>query len=214
VLESYFLEFPAEEAAFVSMHASVMDTVASPGAWENAWNGWYALGEKRLEESTGDPIWGQRHLALTEHLLAFDTDLDGGIPANPADTDSMDQAWVTAYLAFMCLEPLLLEVTAAPAPGAPAGGSPFALLPNRPNPFRPETVIPFRLASGGHVVLEILDPAGRRVVRLLDRVVVFGEHGVRWDGRDESGRPVASGVYLYRLEADRRSESRKLLLLK
>lgn len=214
VLESYFAEFPAEEAAWVATYASVMDTVASPGVWENAWNAWYALSQKRLQESTGDPTWGQRHLTLTDYLLGFDTDLDGGIPASPADADTMDQSWVTAYLGFMGFEPLLSAATGAPSVGLPALERPFALMPNRPNPFRPETTIPFRLAQGGHVVLEILSPAGRKVARLLDREVAAGEHFVRWDGRDERGRPVASGIYFYRLEANRRSESRKLIFVK
>ena len=50
VLESYFDEYPGEEAAWVATYVAQMDTVADPGDWENAWQGWYALGEKRLEQ--------------------------------------------------------------------------------------------------------------------------------------------------------------------
>jgi hypothetical protein len=213
LLESYFDEFPDEEAAWVATYAAEMDTVADAGSWENAWQGWYALGEKRLEESTGDPIWGARHLALTDYLLAFDdTDNDGGIMANPADLDTEDQAWVTAYLGFMCLEPLILEATAAP--GVVVAQPPGALLPNRPNPFRPATTIPFRLREPGHVALDIVGVRGERIARLVDGPLPAGSHAVRWHGRDDSRRAVAAGVYFYRLVSNGHRESRKMVLLK
>jgi len=212
LLESYFRDHPEEESLWVASHAAEMDTVADPGSWENAWNGWYALGMKRLEVSTGDPIWGTRHLNMTNYLRAFDTDDDGGIQAQPADTDTMDQAWVTAYLGFMGFDLLIGDATAvasAPLPAAPA-----VLLGNRPNPFNPETAISFRLADPARVVLDVLNPAGRRVARLLDAELARGVHSVVWKGADAAGRPVPSGVYFARLETERAGETRKMVLIR
>jgi hypothetical protein len=209
LLESYFDANPGEEAAWVATYAASMDTVSSPGSWENAWQGWYAIGEKRLEESTGDPVWGDRHLALTEYLLAFDaTDDDGGITANPADADTMDQAWVTAYLGFMGLEPLIEQATSAPSIAA----APFASLgPNLPNPFRASTTIPFELREAGPVVVDVVSVAGRRIARLVDGSLPAGPHAVRWNGRDASGRSVPAGMYFYRIESAAGRESRKMV---
>jgi hypothetical protein len=215
LLESYFDANPAEEASWVATYAADMDTVADPGSWENAWQGWYALGEKRLEESTGDPIWGDRHESLTNYLLAFDdTDQDGGIMANPADLDTEDQAWVTAYLGFMGLDPLVREATSAPPSPVVSVAASISLLPNRPNPFLAATTIPFRLEADGHATLQVFDVTGRRQVRLVDGALSAGSHAVSWDGRDGLGRALPSGVYFCRLEFDGRTVSRKMLRIR
>ncbi|MBC8426277.1 T9SS type A sorting domain-containing protein [bacterium] len=69
---------------------------------------------------------------------------------------------------------------------------------NHPNPFNPSTVIRFELPDGGPVNLAIHDLAGR-VVRAVDWNATAGAQGWRWNGRDESGRELSSGVYLYRI---------------
>lgn len=101
--------------------------------------------------------------------------------------------------------------------GAPAvgEGSRLSLLPNAPNPFRDRTLIGFEVPAGaaGARVL-IYDTAGR-LVRTFDRPgLTPGHHAVTWDGRDTSGRRVASGVYHYRLEAAGESRTRKMLILR
>jgi hypothetical protein len=214
ILESYFDEYPGEEAAWVATYVAQMDTIADPGDFENAWQGWYALGEKRLQESTGDPVWGDRHRNLTDYLLAFDTDHDGGIQANPGDLDTQDQAWVTAYLGFMGLHPLIEEATSAPGVDIGASAAPLALLPNRPNPFRVLTSIPFRLSEDGQVVVEMFDVGGRRVARLADGNLSAGPHTVTWDGRDRDGREAAAGVYYCRVQAGAHSRTRSVLLIR
>ncbi|MBZ0267440.1 hypothetical protein K8I85_04745 [bacterium] len=201
VLGSYFEEFPDEEAVWLATHTAEMDTVADAGSFDHAWNGWYALGAKALEESTGDPLWGDRHQALADYLLAFDTDADGGIPANASDTDAMDQTWVTSYLGFMGLHPLIEDATSAPWPALAAAEVPL-LAPNRPNPFRLATSLPFDLARDGHVTLDVMNVAGQRVVRLVDRPLGAGSHAVPWGGRDALGHRVASGTYFYRVRTD------------
>ena len=75
----------------------------------------------------------------------------------------------------------------------------LALHGNYPNPFNPATTIRFELGDGGPVRLSILDLAGR-VVRADDWSAMPGVQSWRWNGRDELGRDLASGVYLYRIE--------------
>ncbi|HEU4363871.1 MAG TPA: FlgD immunoglobulin-like domain containing protein [Candidatus Krumholzibacteria bacterium] len=100
----------------------------------------------------------------------------------------------------------------APAPvAAPAE---FDLAQNAPNPFNPVTTIPFKLSRGGHIALAVFDVAGRRVRALVDGVLPPGLHEVSWDGRDDAGREVASGVYFYRMETLGRSATRRMVLLK
>ena len=93
------------------------------------------------------------------------------------------------------------------------------LLPNYPNPFNPETWIPYRLAEDAFVTLTIYDQNGQ-VVRTLDvghRIAAFYEtrsKAIYWDGRNEFGEQVASGVYFYHLSAGDYSATRKMLILK
>jgi hypothetical protein len=70
-----------------------------------------------------------------------------------------------------------------------------------PNPFRESTRFAFELRFPGRVRLDVIDVAGRRVRALEDGVRGGGSHAIEWDGRDESGRPVAAGVYFFRLRA-------------
>jgi len=94
-----------------------------------------------------------------------------------------------------------------------------ALLPNYPNPFNPETWIPYRLAKDAFVILTIYDQSGQ-VVRTLDighQAAAFYESrskAIYWDGRNEIGEQVGSGVYFYHLSAGGFSATRKMLILK
>ncbi len=90
----------------------------------------------------------------------------------------------------------------------------FRLDRNYPNPFNPKTTIGFELPAPSWVRLSILNILGQRVRSLVDRELPVGPHTVVWNGRDEHGDPVASGVYFYRLETADRSATRKLVLLK
>ncbi len=219
LLGSYFDEFPAEESLWVATYAAQMDTFAEPDTWENAHQAWYALGMNALEISTGDPAWGTMHANMTSYLDAFDdTDQDGGIYGQPADADTMDHAWITAYMGFMCYNPFISVSTSIAENDRPgdAGAVPgLALLgDNRPNPFNPRTVIPFRVERAGDVVLEIIDPAGRLVERVVSGHLPAGAHEAEWLGRDSRGRAVASSVYFYRLRAGTFEETRKMILVK
>ena len=90
----------------------------------------------------------------------------------------------------------------------------IALHPNYPNPFNPGTTIPYALPSEGIVNLAIYDIFGRTVRTLVVAPKTAGEHAASWDGRDEGGSLVASGVYFVRVEAGGQAATRKILLLK
>jgi hypothetical protein len=89
-----------------------------------------------------------------------------------------------------------------------------SLMQNTPNPFNPSTVIGFNVNAGGKVLLEIYDVRGRRIRRLMDDRLGAGKYQVTWDGKDDRGRALPSGVYLYRLEASGDRFTRKMLLAK
>ena len=91
--------------------------------------------------------------------------------------------------------------------------APFTLQQNFPNPFNPSTTIPYSLSTSGHVRLDIFNITGQRVTTLVDTHIAEGAHTVSWNGRDESGKAVGAGIYLYRLVSGDHSEARKMLLI-
>lgn len=88
------------------------------------------------------------------------------------------------------------------------------LLPNYPNPFRAHTTLEFTLPERRDVRLVIYDVLGRRVRTLVDRSFDAGRHTMRWDGRNASGQPVASGIYLGRLEVGDQRHVQRLVLVR
>jgi len=91
----------------------------------------------------------------------------------------------------------------------------FELRQNVPNPFNPATTIAFEVPDGGaHVSLEIYDVAGRVVRTLVDGYEPAGTKTALWDGRDDAGQPVASGIYFSRMTAPEFSETAKMILMK
>jgi outer membrane protein assembly factor BamB len=90
----------------------------------------------------------------------------------------------------------------------------FSVSQNYPNPFNPSTTIDIRLPVQSDFSLTIYDILGRSVRTYDYQRVLAGVHKVVWDGKDEAGGQVASGVYLYKLIANENIETRKLILLK
>ncbi len=90
----------------------------------------------------------------------------------------------------------------------------YMLKQNSPNPFNPETSIDFAIPHSGHVHLDIFNTLGQKVKTLVDEPLNAGFKRVQWDGRDNSGHEVASGVYFYRMSVDNFTASKKMLLLK
>ena len=113
------------------------------------------------------------------------------------------------------LLPVRSVVTAVEESASPALPAVVTLAQNYPNPFNSNTVIPFAAGDGEAVDLAVYNLAGQRVATLLEGLHQAGAGTAQWDGRDDRGRQLASGVYLYRLRVgEQRVVSRKLLLLR
>jgi hypothetical protein len=90
----------------------------------------------------------------------------------------------------------------------------YELLQNYPNPFNPTTNIRYALPRESHVTLIIYNLLGQKVRVLVDNVRSAGSYEVSWDGRDEGGNSVGSGMYFYRLETGQAAIVKKMLMLK
>ena len=90
----------------------------------------------------------------------------------------------------------------------------YALSQNFPNPFNPETVVPFALPKAGEIRMVVYNILGQEVAVLMDGQQGAGFHRVVWDGKDLLGRPVSSGIYFVRMSTEGFSNVRKMLLLK
>jgi len=107
------------------------------------------------------------------------------------------------------------DFVAAQTAGVQGVPEDFVLEQNFPNPFNSETLIRFGLPKTSVVTIKILDLNGREVTTILDKVELpAGRHQRLWNGRDDQGRLVTSGVYLYRLRAGDFTKMMKLTLMK
>jgi hypothetical protein len=90
----------------------------------------------------------------------------------------------------------------------------YSLWQNYPNPFNPETDISFSLPEKTEVSLIIYNILGERIQTLVSGYMRAGTHTVHWNGRDEAGNLVSSGIYFYRLKTDGFVETKKMVLMK
>lgn len=102
------------------------------------------------------------------------------------------------------------------APLVAATNIPYSLTldQNYPNPFNPETDISFNLPQRTHVSFTVYNLLGQRVRILMNGEMDSGFHTIHWDGRDESGNSVASGIYFYRLKTQAFDQTKKMVLIK
>jgi hypothetical protein len=104
---------------------------------------------------------------------------------------------------------------AVDTPETPAAPTSFALAAPRPNPLRGTTSIGFDVpVAGSPVNVSVYDITGRLVTTLVDGAQPAGRHRITWDGRDDAGREVVSGVYFVRMESPELSRTRKITVLK
>jgi hypothetical protein len=92
--------------------------------------------------------------------------------------------------------------------------SKFALYQNSPNPFNPTTRIAYDMPAAGDVRISVFNVLGQNVKDLVNGYNEAGSYEVIWDGKDNSGSSVASGVYFYRIDTEQYKETKKMLLLK
>lgn len=154
-------------------------------------------------------VGGQgRSYALSEiERLAFETDVLQVVTAGGADLYALES--------IVRIDFVLDEWAGIDGPEGTADVVELLhLFQNQPNPFSPETRIAYELPHAGRAELRIYTVAGRLVRTLVKENLAAGLHTAVWDGLDEKGRAVSSGVYLYVLVTPRVEESRKMLLLR
>jgi hypothetical protein len=88
------------------------------------------------------------------------------------------------------------------------------VLSNYPNPFNPSTMIQFTLPQENFVELSIFNVKGQKVKILSHDIKPAGNHEIEWNGTDESGNSVSSGIYLYQLKTNQKTVTQKMLLAK
>jgi hypothetical protein len=159
---------------------------------------------------TGGVEWsgirnGDRVVILASNLGAQD----------PAVIEMPDIEGVPATISVPLNEHVLLRFSAT---GCPEDSQETELQvelgQNHPNPFKPATTVRFTLVHAGPAVLRVFDVRGRQVRTLISEYLPAGEHEVTWQGDDDRGRPVASGIYFCRLEAAGDRQSRRMVLLR
>ncbi|NIT59420.1 MAG: T9SS type A sorting domain-containing protein [Aliifodinibius sp.] len=85
---------------------------------------------------------------------------------------------------------------------------------NYPNPFNPETTIKYSLPAQSKVTLKIYNILGEEIRTLVDEVQTLGAKTVSWDGRDNHGKQVSSGIYIYSLKTSKTVLSKKMFLIR
>jgi len=182
--------------------------------------GYILSGEKWVEENDSQDIWLIRvndmgdtlwttTLGDSSHEVAYDVKqtFDDGyiVTATKHNEDyDVDQTW------------LLRFGEKAVGIGLPAGQIPaqFVLEQNYPNPFNSRTVINYELPIANEVELSIYNLLGQQIITLVSERQNAGTHQVEWNGFDQSGRTVSSGIYLYKLESENYIQTRKMMIIR
>lgn len=133
-----------------------------------------------------------------------DSDGDGVpyIPEQPSNLPPIFATEATLDLTITSVEDEIVQVTD------------YKLEQNFPNPFNPSTIISFDVAADTYVKLSVFNIIGQEVAQLVNEYKKAGHYQVNWDGSDNSGNKVSSGVYLYTLKASDRSFTKKMILAK
>jgi flagellar hook assembly protein FlgD len=92
--------------------------------------------------------------------------------------------------------------------------SAFTLSQNYPNPFNPTTTIEYTIPIPNRVIIDIFNLLGEKVRTLVDETKSAGSYQIEWNGRDDVGNSVSTGIYLYRFKAGEFVQMRKMLLMK
>jgi hypothetical protein len=151
--------------------------------------------------------WQQYSFELSEYVTLTDQ-VQLRFVASDEGSGSLVEAAIDDFL----LDPFFGDTT--PVGDRPELPDALALTGNHPNPFNPATAIRFAVPRTAEVELAIYDVAGRRVATLVDGVLAADHHEVTWQGRDDRGQSVASGVYFCRLADGEALLTRKMLLVK
>ncbi len=157
--------------------------------------------------NVSDTDWQQVSFALSDYF-AVPGIVQMRFIADDAGEGSLVEAMVDDFILMGdFLDPLAVD-------DAPELELVFDLGQNHPNPFNPSTNVQFSLDRAGSASLRVFDARGMLVKTLVSEELPAGAHTVTWRGDDEQGRPAASGVYFYRLEANGKTAGKRMLLVK
>lgn len=161
-------------------------------------------------DSNGDVLWNNS-------LAGLDSDSDGA--TNGAELQDANGFWSVSQAqpgdvnlvsnpgdAGSTTEVLELDFVSAP--------SDFDLAQNYPNPFNPITQIRFTLSKSGFVSLEVFNVKGQKVKTLVSSPFSAGAFSVDWNGTNDFGESVRSGVYLYRIQTEQFQASKRMIFMK
>ncbi len=143
-----------------------------------------------------------------------DGQLDGALRIDSIQLTYNPGSTAIGELIFDDLQVVKKSVTDVERPIVASLPTDYALLQNYPNPFNPETTINYRIPETGTVRIVIYDALGKKVRTLVQESRSVGEYQVRWDGKDDDGKQVASGIYLCRLSAGEFSKSIRMTFIK
>jgi FlgD Ig-like domain len=170
--------------------------------------------ETRWDISSRRPL--DRFIVLRDNAFRTAPTIVAMGPVGPGQGTHVDQdvvAGETYQYELIAMTPAAVEYR---APIVTVTVPAFAnhLAQNSPNPFNPRTSIPFSLAERSSITIDVFDVRGALVRRIGGGTREPGEYVVEWDGRDETGNAVGSGVYFYRLDGVNGVAPRKMVLLK
>jgi hypothetical protein len=208
LLNSFFQERPDSVSVWLPLYEAQLDEFSDPGDFQTAWNGWYALGHRAVGLALDDPDHLGTHVALTDYLVSEDADSDGGLPANPADTDLMDQTWVSNYLACFGLSHVM-----GPTSGVDVGQVSRGEILLVPNPSHDRTSIRFQLNDVSQITVTIHDVTGRCVVRFPEQWMSAGANAIEWDGLMDEGGTAPAGLYFASIRTPEKTLQQRLVRL-
>ena len=210
-VEGEDVDFGKKIVTAVTFEVSVDETVISPYPFEPPLRLVLPFKRGLLKNLGIDPMDLGMYILTPSGTLE-----DEGITDVVVDSTANTISGNIAHFSVIAVAPKGTEgpVSVEDNAGSTPGG--FSLSQNVPNPFNPSTAIQFKIPVGNsvHVALKVYDLQGRLVRTLIDGIGNGGTYNVFWDGTDEAGRQVSSGVYLYRIAAGEFIQARKMLLLR
>jgi hypothetical protein len=162
-------------------------------------NGVQASGIAAWDGSTWSPLGSGVNGAVSSLTVYNEKLMVGGIFTTAGNK-------ISAYFA-QWTKPAATSVENGPTPPA------LTLFQNHPNPFNPSTTIRYKVPHASRVTVSVYSPSGQLIRTPIDASVPAGMGEVMWDGKNNEGVPVASGVYFYRLRTGKATLSKKMLLL-
>ncbi|MFQ5674457.1 MAG: FlgD immunoglobulin-like domain containing protein [bacterium] len=192
--------------------------------------GWTATATMLILDDLGNPVSGAtvdgHWSGLTQDIDSGTTGSDGTVSLN---SDRINANGIFTFTvntvthSILTYNPTLNVITSNSISNlSKSGPAPteseqipvkFQLFQNHPNPFNPETSIRFVLQKAGHVAITVYNMRGQLIRQLVSTELAAGEHTVNWNGKDNFGNVVSSGLYFYKMTAGNFSQVKKMSLL-